>query len=264
VRSLHLVVLVTIAACRPAHSRYWPTDPALRDPHLSFYPARSDARAFLFFFGNDVGFWEAHERLAMRMTDVGIAVVGFDVRALLTALPEEPAHRAAAFADTVGKLIAATRRVMRADSLPVLVGGHSIGAEFALYVGAHVNVANLKGVLALSPGIRGHLRVSLSDLTMSSEPEERGSFAVADEICMLPAGVRVALIRGGKDKYRSADSAFMDAGGGRLARWQVPFSGHSLKGLTLAWPMVAHSLDFLLTPHDGTSERPHASPGAGG
>jgi hypothetical protein len=130
--------------------------------------------------------------------------------------------------------------------MPVLLGGHSIGAELALYTAAVVTIPGLRGVLALSAGRRGHLRVSLSDITNSSEPTEPGSFDIADEVCAVPHGVRVAIVRGAHDRYAYADSALARAGGSRLKHWSVPLAGHALKSLTLAWPIISRSVDFLL------------------
>jgi pimeloyl-ACP methyl ester carboxylesterase len=219
----------------------------LRDAPLYFYPASATPRAWLFFFGNDVGFWSAHQQLATRLASSGISVVGVDPRPILRSLPDDsPEHRAAAYRDTVTKLIAASRHELHADDLPVILGGHSIGAELAIYTAANVTVPGLRGVLAMSAGRRGHLRISLGDITNSAEPTEPGSFDVPAEVCAVPHDVRVAIIRGSRDRYAYADSAFAREGGDRLAHWAVPFAGHSLKGLTLAWPIIARSVAFLL------------------
>jgi hypothetical protein len=53
----------------------------------------------------------------------------------------------------------------------VVLGGHSIGAELAIWTAAHDTVPLLAGVLAMSPGERGHLRVTLGDLA-EREPTE--------------------------------------------------------------------------------------------
>jgi hypothetical protein len=246
IRAIAAALLVAIA-CQPASSSYRASSAALRDAPLYFYPASTAPRAFLFFFGNDIGFWRAHQQLAARLASTGISVVGIDPRPLLRSLPDDsPEHREAAYADTIGKLIAASRHELHADDLPVLIGGHSIGAELAIYTAARVTIPALRGVLALSAGRRGHLSVSLSDLTNSAEPTEPGSFDVADEVCAIPHHVRVAIVRGGHDRYAYADSAFARAGGLRLKRWVVPFAGHSMKSLTLAWPIISRSIDFLL------------------
>ena len=239
--------LTLATGCEPATPSYVANNPALRAAPLYFYPAVGKARAWLFFFGNDVGFWAAHQKLARALADRGIDVVGFDVRSLLHSLPDASVEqRENAYADTISALIRASRHELGADTLPVLIGGHSIGAELAIYSAAHVNVDRLAGVLALSPGERGHLRITLNDLTMASEPQEEGSFSVAEEICEVPIGVRVAVIRGAHDKYRYADSLYERDGGTRYRRWLVPFSGHSLKTIGVALPEIESALKFVL------------------
>jgi hypothetical protein len=240
------MLLESLVSCVPARPSYLPSDPTLRRASLYFYPAEGHARASLFFFGNDVGFWDAHQRLAVKLASTGVDVVGFDVRPLLRTLPEgDEDRRATVFADTIARLIAASRHELHADTLPLLVGGHSIGAELAIYTAAHASLPHLAGVLAMSPGVRGHLRVTLQDVTNSSEPTEPGSFAVADEICEVPPHVRIAVIRGDKDKYRTADSAYAAEGGTRYERWMVPLAGHSMKSLTLAWPIMERAVRSL-------------------
>src|SRR5512133_3794180 len=99
---LRLVVVAAIAAisvslgCRPAVSSYRPHDPMLRTLPLYFYPSTDHdraPRAVVFFFGNDVGFWEAHQQLAERLADDDYSVVGFDVKRFLGSLPDAPAAR---------------------------------------------------------------------------------------------------------------------------------------------------------------------------
>ncbi len=247
-RWLLAAIPIAVLSCAPARPTYVPRDPALRREPLYFYPARGTPRAMLFFLGNDVGFWDAHQRLAMRVSANGVAAVGLDVRPILRTLPAGPqARRASEYASAITRLIAGARRELGVQDRPLLIGGHSIGAELAVYTAAQVPLPGLVGVLALSPGLRGHLRVSLGDIFMSGEPTEPGSFALADEIRALPSRVAVAIVRGQRDPYPNADSAFAVAGGERLRRWAVPFAGHSLKQLVLTWPVVARALTYLLT-----------------
>src|ERR671931_445676 len=84
--ALGCVAATAIAAVdwRPAHAPYAPRDPRLRTLPLFFYPAesRGPARAFVFFLGNDLGFWKAHQQLAERLARHGHAGGGLDVRRL--------------------------------------------------------------------------------------------------------------------------------------------------------------------------------------
>jgi dienelactone hydrolase len=244
------LALALAAACRaPATSSYRPRDAALRRLPVSFYPAADTSRpprAVVFFFGNDVGFWEAHQKLAERLAGDGYAVAGFDVKRFLASLPDAPPARESAYAAGIDAIIDRARRELRGDSLPLVIAGHSLGAEIAVWTAAHVPEPGLSGVLILSPGSRGHLRVTLSDVLDGGEPREAGSFSVAEQIAALPAPVRVALVRGQSDRYRYADSALVAAGGARIERFGVPFAGHSLKKLFLAGPAVERAMDFLL------------------
>lgn len=238
-----LGAVVALGACRQAESPYLAHDPVLRALPLYFYPAasRPDVRhPMVFFFGNDVGFWEAHQRLAERLAGHGYSVVGFDERALLKALPAgPPAARREAYATRIAAIIARARHELGDDdTLPIIIGGHSIGAELAVWTAAQVPVPRLVGVLALSPGARGHLGVSISDVMNAGEPRGEDSFAVADEAVALPAGVRLAIVRGQHDEYRYADSALVASGRGRAKRYWVPFAGHSLKSIVFSGPVV--------------------------
>jgi hypothetical protein len=103
------------------------------------------------------------------------------------------------------------------------------------------------GVLALAPGERGHLRVTLADRT-DREPHEPGSFDVGRQAALLAPGVRVALVRGAHDRLRRADLRIELAGGGRLRRFIVPFAGHSLRRLAIAGPVIDDAADWLVPP----------------
>ena len=245
-----LVALATFASCRaPAVSHYTPHDARLLALPLTFYPSADESRApraVVFFFGNDVGFWAAHQALAERLADEGYSVAGFDVKRFLSTLPDGARARDSAYALDVVPVIAEARHELHGDSVPLVLGGHSIGAEIALWTAAHVPQPGLQGVLAMSPGSRSHLRVTLADLLNRAEPREPGSFSVAEQIAALPPAVRVAVVRGQHDDYRFADSALVAAGGGRIERFGVPFAGHSLKKLVLAAPVVSRAMDYLL------------------
>jgi pimeloyl-ACP methyl ester carboxylesterase len=251
------LAFVTVAVAAIAYSSwprssaapYTPRDPALRAQPLYFYPATDTtkgAKAFVFFFGNDIGFWGAHQELAARLAGEGYDVVGLDVKKFYATLPDENAAREKAFADGVVQMIARARRELHADALPVIVAGHSIGAEVASWIVSHSTIPGLAGALLIAPGARGHLRVAISDLTMSGEPEEPGSFSVAENIRASSPAIRFAIVRGTDDRYRTADSALLAAGGARVDRWSVPWGGHSMSNIILAGPFVERAIGWLL------------------
>ena len=237
-----------VTALRPgAHAPFHPTDAALQHAPLYFYPAVAGAapRAVVFFFGNDVGFWAAHQRLAELLSRDGYAVVGFDVKRMLGGLPEGPT-REAVYLARVDTLLTHARAALGASDRPLVIAGHSIGGELALWTAAHLRAPEhepgLVGVVSMSPGQRGHLRTGLSDLR-GEEPHERGSFAVDSEVGLLAPRVRVAVVRGELDKFRYADSGLV-AAGARL--FPVPGQHHSLKGLTSAAPVVRAALAYAV------------------
>jgi pimeloyl-ACP methyl ester carboxylesterase len=244
------VVAVVLTACfRSDPAPYTPRDARLAAFPLYFYPAvdsTKSAKAFIFFLGNDIGFWGAHQDLAKRLAGAGYDVVGFDVKAYFSKLPDDTLARASAFRDSVLVMIALARHELHADSMPVVVGGHSIGAEIATWIGRNAAPPNLSGLLLISPGGRGHLRVSIADLAMSGEPTESGSFSVAANISALAPALRIALVRGTDDRYRSVDPELMKAGGNRMERWAVPWGGHSMRNIFLAGPFIERAISSLL------------------
>ncbi|HEU4564618.1 MAG TPA: hypothetical protein VFS05_08215 [Gemmatimonadaceae bacterium] len=241
---------LSLAACRPATAPYVPRDAALRSAPVYIYPAAgtsgSPPRALVLFFGNDVGFWSAHQRTAELLAAHGMSVVGLDLRRYLAPLPTDEGARERTFAEGVLSLIAAARRELHAERSPLVLAGRSFGAEVALWTAAHACPPRLAGVLALGPGLRGHLRITAKDLANLGEPLEPGSFAVADALRSLPPAVRVAVVRGAHDHYGYADSALQTAGGARLRRLVVPSAGHSLKHLSLAGPAILGAADWIL------------------
>jgi hypothetical protein len=90
--------------------------------------------------------------------------------------------------------------------------------------------------------------VAISDLAMSGEPTEPGSFSVADNIRAAPAGIRFAIVRGTDDRYRTADSGLLAAGQARIDKWSVPWGGHSMSNIILAGPFVERAMRWLLAP----------------
>ncbi len=248
---LFLVLLLggcfLITTLRPgARAPFHPRDPALQRAPLYFYPSSDTTRpprAVVFFFGNDVGFWAAHQRLAELLRENGYAVVGFDVKRVLDGLPDGPT-RDAVYLALVDTLLTHSRAALGASDRPLVIAGHSIGGEIALWTAAHLRAPALEpglvGVVSMSPGQRGHLRTGLSDLR-GEEPHERGSFAVDSQVALLTPRVRVALVRGELDKFRYADSGLV-AAGARL--FPVANEHHSLKGLTKAGPVVRAALAY--------------------
>ena len=249
-----LGVGLAFMALPAAHSEYVPRNPALRRASLFFYPSHAGsgpAPAFVFFFGNDVGFWSAHQELADDLAGQGYAVVGFDVKPLLASLPDGATATAATARDSMfsvalASLIRASRHELGMDARPVILAGHSVGAELAVWSAGHVAIPNLLGVVAISPGARGHLRITLSDLANAGDPDEPGSFSVAREVAALPASMRVALVRGDRDPYRYADSAIVAVGGQRVRLSIIPLAGHSLKRVILARYVVRNAVDWVL------------------
>ena len=248
--TLGLVGALALAACvqddRPTRAA---RDPALRDQPVFLYSASDTTRpprAVVFFFGNDIGFWKPHRQLASSLAESQYAVAGFDMRQLLRALPERPEARDSVFAAAIAPIIARTRHELGGDSVPLIIAGHSLGAEVAIWTAAHACPLGSVGVLALSPGSRSHLRVSLSDIMQGPEPTDPESFSVADAIAAVPLAERIAIVRGTRDEYARVDFGLLAAGGERIERFTVPFAGHSLKGLAMSGYQTRRALEWLL------------------
>jgi len=249
-RTLGLVGVFALSACAQ-HER--PTrvarDPALREQPLFLYGAMDSTRpprAVVFFFGNDIGFWRPHRQLASWLAESQYAVAGFDMRRLLQSLPERGPARDSAFTAAIDPLIASARHELGGDSVPLIIAGHSLGAEVAIWTAAHACPVGSVAVLALSPGSRSHLRVSLSDMMNGPEPTGPESFSVADAIASVPPDERIAIVRGTHDDYARVDPTLLAAGGDRIERFSVPFAGHSLKGLVLSSFETRRALEWLL------------------
>jgi len=243
------VFLLTLVACAPAHSAYRPRDAQLRSEPLYFYPAHLDQpkpKAGIFFLGNDLGFWKPHQKLAQRLSDHGYAVVGFDVKKFLDRYPDSALLRDSVLVHDVPLLMKRSLRELGADSGPIIIAGHSFGADLALWTEAHAQLPGVVGVLALGPTRRDHPTVTIRDEMNSGEPTEPGSFAVVDQIRNTPKNVRIALMRGASDKERTADRAFIGAGGSRMSYTLIPFASHSLKSLIIVGPMIEHAVDDLI------------------
>jgi len=135
---------------------------------------------------------------------------------------------------------------LRADSVPLIIAGHSFGADIALWTEANTRMPGVIGVLALGPTKRDHPRVTLNDKMNIGEPTEPGSFSIVDQIRNTPPNVHIALLRGSSDKERQSDSEFIAAGGSRLSYTIIPFAAHSLRSLIIAGPMIERALDRLV------------------
>lgn len=246
--ALALVAIGALVACPSARPPYHPHDRSLASLPLFFYPSRTTEppSAVLVFFGNDVGFWKAHDELANRLAGDGYDVIGVDVKKYIDRLPSSPAARTRAFGPSIVSIITRAVAELHAQSLPLVIGGHSYGADLALWTAAHAPPPRLTGVLALSPTARSHFYVTMTDLANLKDPSEPGSFSIADQIRVLPSSLRVALLRGDGDRRRAIDSTLCAAGGGRVRYTVIPFAGHSLKSLTIAGPMIASALDWIV------------------
>lgn len=228
-------------------------DPSLRAHGVIIYTPRGNPRALVLFFGNDVGFWRPHYALAADLASRGYAVAGVDIRPLLAALPEGHPVRDSSCVAVIRDLATRVQRELGLESVPVVIGGHSLGAELAVWTAAHAGVPGVVGVLALAPGSRSHLRVTASDILMSAEPQGPDSYGVADAIATASASrVRVAIVRGSSDKLGSADAGLLSAGPS-VRRFGVPFAGHSLRDITVARYVVRDAMDWLLDGRGATA-----------
>ncbi len=241
-----VVVTLGAVACPSAKPKYVARDPVLRTLPIYLYPASGTPKAVVVFFGNDVGFWDAHDRLARRFASSGYSVIGLDVKAYVDRLPEPYLDREGAFNSSIDAVIGRAVRELSADSLPLVLGGHSFGADLALWTAAHAPPPRTVGVLALGPTARSHFYVTAMDRANIREPDEPGSFAIADEIRAVPVTMRIALLRGSGDHRIGIDSALQVAGKPRLRYSVIPFASHSLRSLTLAGPMAEHALAWIV------------------
>lgn len=246
---LWVALTLLSVGCGQVQSAYRPRDPSLQDEPLYFYPAHADPpspRAGIFFLGNDLGFWQPHQKLAQRLAGDGYAVVGFDVKKFLDRYPDSPYVRDSAMAREIPLLMKRSLHELGADSRPVIMAGHSFGADIALWTAAHASLPGVVGILALGPTRRDHPAVTLRDRMNAGEPTEPGSFSVADQIRETPSNIRILLMRGAGDKERSSDRAFIEAGGSRMSYTVIPFASHSLKSLLIVGPMIEHALEALV------------------
>lgn len=271
-----LFVAIRLAGGSDARPTYVAHDPSLRTPGIYLYaaePVASQPQGIVLFFGNDVGFWNPHRRMASLLARDGYAVAGIDIRPLLDALPTDSAERA----DSLGRRIASLSQRVYAElaahvpplpgddppcalpanstdpasaraTTPLILAGHSLGAELALWTGANALAPRVDGVLAISPGSRSHLKIAPSDLLLNAEPTEPGSYSVAAEISAIGRRyphARIAIVRGTRDGLQRADPELLAAGGKSTKRFDVPFIGHSMKQVVIAIPIVRRALGWL-------------------
>lgn len=243
------------ATARPNHVV---RDPLLRARGVVVYTPAGPARSLVLFFGNDVGFWRPHHALAAELANDGYAVAGVDIRPLFASLPEGHPARDIACKAAVRDLVSRVRNELSLDSVPLVIGGHSLGAELALWSAANAELSGVAGTLALSPGTRSHLRVSASDILMTAEPEGPDSFGVAEQVARATRlGQRVAIVRGANDKFRGADTSLIAAGRSSAVLFNVPFASHSLRDLTLARYVIREAISWLLAAPPAAPRRRH-------
>lgn len=224
-----------------------PVDPVLRQPWLYFYPSRTTTPAVgvILFVGNDIAFRAPHQDLAWRLSGDGYGVIGLDVRAFLSTLPESEPQRDSTFGVEIAKLMVRARHELHADSLPMIVGGHSFGAEVALWIARYQPPPRLVGVLELNISGSGHLFITAADLLMS-EASGPDSFSTLTLTATLAPQLRIALVRGANDPFRHHDIDFVRVGGARLRRFEVPLAGHGLKSMIVAGPIISKAVRFLM------------------
>jgi len=160
-----LLVVFAVLSCARAHSSYRPRDPELQREPLYFYPAHGGQkpRAGVFFLGNDLGFWGPHQKLAQRLAEDGYAVVGFDIKAFLERYPDSAQLRDSILVHDVPLLMKRSLHELGADSRPVVLAGHSFGADLALWTEANARLPGVVGILALGPTKRDHPTVTIRD-----------------------------------------------------------------------------------------------------
>jgi pimeloyl-ACP methyl ester carboxylesterase len=175
-------------------------------------------------------------------------VVGVDVKKFLDGFPDSALLRDGVLVQAIPRLIKRSLHELGADSAPVIIAGHSFGADIALWTEANARLPGVVGVGVLGPTKRDHPTVTLRDKMNAGD--RAGSFAVDEQIRNTPGNVRIALLRGASDKERTSDAAFIAAGGNRMTYTVIPFASHSLRSLIIAGPMIEHEIDRMIVGSD--------------
>ena len=246
--ALAAVSLLASACVARGHvTDYQPRDTGLRAQPLYWYPARvsGQPKAFVVFFGNDVAFWGPHQNLSWSLSGDGFAVVGVDLRKWLDELPRSEPQRDSAFAVAMPQLIDRVRREMHGENLPLILAGHSFGAELAFWIAQHTPPPRLAGILALNPRSTGHLYIEAGDL-LNHEASGPWTFSTVDAVRHISPSVRIAIVRGERDPFAKHDPEFVSAGGDRLKLYPIKWASHSLQKLIIAGPIVEHAADGLV------------------
>ncbi len=240
----------------PHPATFVAADTSLRTPYLFLYPSRAEgpSRATIVLFGNDVAFWEPHQNLAWRLSGEGYSVIGLDLRKYLATLPDGEVARDSAFSTGMTSTIAHARHELHADSLPIIIGGHSFGAELAFWLSLHAPPPNLVGVLSLNTRSTGHLFITPSDW-MNKEASGPRSFSTVRAAHDINPRVRIALVRSQHDPFKAHDPEFVAAGGDRLRRFEIPMATHSLTTMLVAGPLISRAVRFLLDIAPPTPDR---------
>lgn len=237
-----------------AVSSYVPRDALLRrkDTYL-YHAATAQRRGMVWFYGNDVAFWKPHQELAAMLTRDGYDVVGFDARRFFDDTRATGPERDSIVARTVLGLLSHARREFGDETRPVVLMGHSLGADLAVWSVTHDSIPHLGGILLLSPTPRSHLYATMRDRLFLGEPMEAGSYALTTVIRQLPPGVRVIVARGDHDSHDAGDADLVStivatghAASADEAYMRIPLAGHSLRSLFIAGPMIARAVDRLM------------------
>jgi len=236
-----------------ARPDYVPHVTALRAENVFVYPPHGVLRGTIVFFGNDVGFWQPHQQLADFLSRQGFAVVGLDLRQLFKAQADAtPAEREKTVSAALAGFMNESQAEFHSEKLPLVLTGHSLGAEVAIWAGAHISSPRITGIVAMAPGGRGHLAITPSDYLSSALPKGPDSFSMADLVTSSPLELRIALVRGAKDGYGGADPGIVAAGGSRMKKFEIPFAGHALKKILIARYVVRDALTWVLSSREAS------------
>ena len=137
------------------------------------------------------------------------------------------------------------------NKLPLILIGHSLGAEVGIWAGARISDPKITAIIAMAPGGRGHLTITPSDYLSSSLPSGPDSYSMADQVKVSRPDLRIALVRGAGDKYGEADPAILAAGGSRVKKFEIPFAGHSLKKILIARYVVRDAISWAISGTHG-------------